>query len=118
MPELLFPLDSGKKFADQKFIGHNRWHPDIPAVATVTPGTEFRVHVREWFDGAIRNDDSADDIRDAPLTTVHCLSGPFAVARAEPGGLNLGHKHHIGPKPHRILYTTDAAADICGGFIG
>ena len=30
MPDVVFPLDSSKKFTDQKF-GHNRWHPDIPA---------------------------------------------------------------------------------------
>ncbi len=31
VPELLFPLDSSKSFTEQKIIGHNRWHPDIPA---------------------------------------------------------------------------------------
>ena len=30
MPEVVFPLDSTKKFTDQKLIGHNRWHPDVP----------------------------------------------------------------------------------------
>jgi formamidase len=87
MPELIFPLDSTKKFTDQAKIGHNRWHPDIPPVARVKPGDSFRVHCREWFDGAIHNDDSAEDIRDAPLTRVHALSGPFAVEGAEPGDL-------------------------------
>lgn len=87
MPELIFPLDSKRKFTDQVKIGHNRWHPAIPPVAWVKPGDSFRVHCREWFDGAIHNDDSAEDIRDAPLTTVHALSGPFAVEGAEPGDL-------------------------------
>ncbi len=87
MPELIFPLDSTKKFTDQAKLGHNRWHPDIPPVARVKPGDSFRVHCREWFDGAIHNDDSAEDIRDAPLTRVHALSGPFSVAGAEPGDL-------------------------------
>ena len=64
MPELLFPLDSAKKFTDQAIVGHNRWHPDIPAAVTVKPGDAFRVHCREWFDGAIHNDDSADDHND------------------------------------------------------
>ena len=31
MPKNLFPLDNTKKFTDQKHVGHNRWHPDIPA---------------------------------------------------------------------------------------
>jgi formamidase len=87
MPEVIFPLDSSKKFTDQKYVGHNRWHPDIPANVTVKPGQVFRVHCREWFDGAIRNDDSADDILNAPLAGVHVLSGPIAVEGARPGDL-------------------------------
>jgi formamidase len=97
VPELLFPLDSSKKFTEQEKIGHNRWHPDIPPVATVTPGSSFRAHCREWFDGAIHNDDSAEDVRDAPLSRVHCLSGPFAVEGAEPGDLLMVDILDIGP---------------------
>ena len=99
MPELLFTLDSTKRFTDQEKVGHNRWHPDIPPVATVRPGQSFRVHCREWFDGAIHNDDSAEDIRDAPLTRVHALSGPFAVEGAEPGDLLMVDILDMGPIP-------------------
>jgi len=97
MPELVFPLDSTKKFTDQRYLGHNRWHPDIPPVVTVRPGGSFRVHCREWFDGAIVNDDSADDIRDAPLDGVHVLSGPFAIEGAEPGDLLIVDILDVGP---------------------
>ncbi|SDL31434.1 formamidase [Nonomuraea jiangxiensis] len=99
MPELIFPLDSTKKFTDQAKLGHNRWHPEIPPVARVKPGDSFRVHCREWFDGAIRNDDSAEDVRDAPLTTVHVLSGPFAIEGAEPGDLLIVDILDVGPIP-------------------
>src|SRR3954462_6655075 len=97
MPDVVFPLDSSRKFTDQELLGHNRWHPDIPAQVTVRPGDVFRVHCREWFDGAIHNDDSADDVRDAPLSTVHVLSGPIAVAGAEPGDLLLVDILDVGP---------------------
>ncbi|MDJ0114434.1 acetamidase/formamidase family protein, partial [Rhodococcus erythropolis] len=80
-------------------VGHNRWHPDIPAAVTVKPGDAFRVHCREWFDGAIHNDDSADDILNAPLTTVHTLSGPFSVEGAKPGDLLIVDILDIGPIP-------------------
>jgi len=99
MPTNLFPLDSSKKFTDQEKIGHNRWHPDIPAAVTVRPGESLRIDCREWFDGAIVNDDSADDIRDAPLDTVHVLSGPFAVEGAEPGDLLVVDILDVGPIP-------------------
>jgi formamidase len=87
MPQNLFPLDNTKSFTEQKHVGHNRWHPDIPAVVSVKPGDVFRADCREWFDGAIKNDDSADDVRNAPLPGVHVLSGPFHVEGAEPGDL-------------------------------
>ncbi|MCJ0979077.1 acetamidase/formamidase family protein [Rhodococcus sp. ARC_M12] len=99
MPELLFPLDSTKSFTEQEVVGHNRWHPDIPAAVTVKPGTSFRAHCREWFDGAIRNDDSAEDILNAPLNNVHTLSGPFHIEGAEPGDLLIVDILDVGPIP-------------------
>ena len=99
MPEVVFPLDSNKKFTDQRYVGHNRWHPDIPANVTVKPGDVFRVHCREWFDGAIHNDDSADDILNAPLAGVHVLSGPIAVEGAQPGDLLIVDLLDVGPIP-------------------
>jgi len=99
MPEVIFKLDSSKKFEDQEKLGHNRWHPEIPPVATIKPGDSFRVDCREWFDGAIGNNDSAEDIRDAPLLTVHKLSGPFAVRGAKPGDLLIVDILDVGPIP-------------------
>ncbi|MFE9203492.1 formamidase [Micromonospora sp. NPDC007230] len=96
---MLFPLDSARSFTDQAKVGHNRWHPDIPPAVTVRPGQSFRVHCREWFDGAIHNDDSAVDVRDAPLSKVHALSGPFAVQGAEPGDLLVVDILDVGPIP-------------------
>lgn len=99
MPKNLFPLDSAKPFTDQETVGHNRWHPDIPAIQTVQPGDTFRVDCREWFDGDIHNDDSADDIRDAPLNKVHALSGPFRIEGAKPGDLLVVDILDVGPIP-------------------
>ncbi len=66
---------------------HNRWHPDIPMVAYVKPGDEFRVECIDWTGGQILNNDSANDVRDVDLTKVHYLSGPIGVEGAEPGDL-------------------------------
>jgi len=99
MPEVVFPLDSMKKFTEQRIVGHNRWHPDIPALVHVKPGDSFRVHCREWFDGAIHNDDSADDILNAPLNGVHVLSGPISVEGVAPGDLLIVDILDVGPIP-------------------
>jgi formamidase len=126
MPEVIFPLDSTKKFEDQVKVGHNRWHPEIPPVATVKPGDSFRVDCREWFDGAIVNDDSADDILNAPLKTVHKLSGPFRVEGAKPGDLLIVDILDVGPIPQEDSgplagqgwgYTGIFAKSNGGGFL-
>ena len=79
----LFPLDSGQTLTDQEKIGHNRYHPDIPPVATVKPGDSFRVDSREWFDGAIKNDDSADDTLNALMNKAQ-RTPPARFASKEP----------------------------------
>src|SRR5699024_9079613 len=73
----IFPLDSAKPFTDQEKIGHNRYHPEIPPVDSVKPGDTFRVDSREWFDGAIKNDDSAQHILHPTMPRVPRLSRPF-----------------------------------------
>lgn len=125
MPVNLFPLDSSKPFDQQEKLGHNRWHPEIPPVATVKPGSSFRADCREWFDGFIKNDDSADDVRDAPLHTVHALAGPFAVEGAEPGDLLIVDILDVGPIPQEEGplagqgwgYTGIFAKNNGGGFL-
>ena len=126
MPKVVFPLDSSKKFTEQKIVGHNRWHGDIPAQVQVKPGDVFRVHCREWFDGAIHNDDSAEDVLNAPLPSVHVLSGPIAVAGAEPGDLLIVDILDVGPIPQEDSgplsgqgwgYTGVFATKNGGGFL-
>ena len=87
MPKTLFKIDLTKTMDQQELPGHNRWHPDIPAVVSVNPGEVFRIECKDWTDGQIKNDDSPDDIRDVDLTRVHVLSGPIYVNGAQPGDI-------------------------------
>lgn len=87
MPETLFKIDLTKPMSEQEIPGHNRWHPDIPAVVSVDPGDVFRIECKDWTDGQIKNDDSPDDVRDVDLTKVHMLSGPIWVNGAQPGDI-------------------------------
>lgn len=66
---------------------HNRWHPDIPMVEMVKPGDDFIVECYDWTGGQIKNNDSAEDVRDVDLSQVHFLSGPIGVEGAMPGDL-------------------------------
>ena len=127
MPDVVFPLDPARRFTDQELIGHSRWHPEIPPVAMVRCGDVFRVHCRDWFDGAIGNNDSAQDILHAPFHMGHKLSGPFAVESARPGDLlvvdiaDIGPttQDEIGPLPGQGWgYTGIFAPRNGGGFLG
>ena len=76
---------------------HNRWHPDIPIVAWVKPGDDFIIETYDWTGGFIKNNDSADDVRDIDLSIVHFLSGPIGVKGAEPGDLLVVDLLDVGP---------------------
>jgi len=86
MPETLISVDLSKPATDNEYL-HNRWHPDIPIAVWVEPGADFIVETVDWTGGAIANNDSAEDIRDVDLSTVHYLSGPIGVKGAAPGDL-------------------------------
>jgi formamidase len=99
MPKTLFKVDLTKPMSKQEIPGHNRWHPDIPAVVTVKPGDVFRIECKDWTDGQIKNDDSPDDIRDVRLSVVHVLSGPIHVEGVEPGDILVVDLLDVGTLP-------------------
>jgi formamidase len=97
MPDVVFSVDQAKSMRDQVVPGHNRWHPDIPAAASVKPDSSIRVECREWTDAQIGNNDSANDVRDVYLDGAHMLSGPIAIEGAEPGDLLVVDILDLGP---------------------
>jgi formamidase len=86
MTDTIIKIELGKSPYENDMI-HNRWHPDIPMVATVKPGDDFIVECYDWTGGQIEDNDSAADVRDVDLSQVHFLSGPIGVEGAEPGDL-------------------------------
>jgi formamidase len=125
MPNVVFSVDQSRSMRDQAVPGHNRWHPDIPVAAMVKPGDEFRIECREWTDGQIGNNDSANDVRDVDLSIPHMLSGPIGVEGAEPGDLLVVDILDIGPVPQETGdvagqgwgYTGIFARNNGGGFL-
>jgi formamidase len=99
MPKTLFKVDLKKPISQQELPGHNRWHPDIPAVVTVKPGDVFRIECKDWTDGQIKNNDDPTDIKDVKLSVVHVLSGPIAVQGAEPGDILVVDLLDVGTLP-------------------
>ncbi len=79
-PRLVIPIDLTKKPWEQKFTLHNRWHPQIPAVAEVKVGELFRVEMSDWTGGVIKDDDSAVDVKSIDLSTVS-MNKTYALKR-------------------------------------
>ena len=99
MPETVFEVDVDASPEEQPDPVVNRWHPDVPAAASVEPGDKFRVETLDWTGGQVSNDDSANDIRDMELDPNHHLSGPIEVEGAEPGDLLVVDILDLGPFP-------------------
>lgn len=99
MPKTLFKVDLTKPMSQQDLPGHNRWHPDIPAVVSVKPGDTFRIECKDWTDGQIKYTADASDIRDVKLSVVHVLSGPIYVEGVEPGDILVVDLLDVGTMP-------------------
>lgn len=99
MPNTLISVDLRRPPEEQLPRPHNRWHPEIPPVAAVDPGTVFRVECLDLTGGQIVNSDAADDVRGLDFRSVHYLSGPIAVNGARPGDLLAVDVLDLGPLP-------------------
>ncbi|MBV8612384.1 MAG: acetamidase/formamidase family protein [Acetobacteraceae bacterium] len=118
MPKSIITVDLNKSGREQSPLPHNRWHPDIPPVASVKPGDEFRIETLDWTGGQIKNDDSANDIRDCDLTPCHHLFGPIDVQGAEPGDMLVVDVLDIGPhRGNEWGYTGIFTTQNGGGFL-
>ncbi|EEP81296.1 formamidase [Uncinocarpus reesii 1704] len=110
-------VDRNKPASEHQGV-HNRWHPDIPAVATIKNGETVKIECLDWTGGQIKNDDSADDIRDVDLTGVHYLTGPFNIETAEPGDVLVVEIADVQPFEDQPWgFTGVFAKDNGGGFL-
>ena len=117
MPKTLIKVDTTVHPEELDCV-HNRWHPDIPMVAMVKPGDQFRVECIDWTGGQIANDDDATDIKEVDLTRVHYLSGPIGVEGAEPGDLMVVDILDVGTLAEKEWgFTGLFAKENGGGFL-
>ena len=91
-------LDLDKKPWEQDGQIHNRWHPDLPMVAMVKPGDEFRVECMDWTGGQIGNNDSM--IRDFLWRAKPCHKRSLAINFAIK---TVSHNYGIGAKLGKII---------------
>ena len=69
-PRVVMLVDSKSKPWQQKLPLHNHWHPEIALMAEAKTGEAFRLEMVDWTEGAIKDDDSALDIKLLDLSSV------------------------------------------------
>ncbi|KAL9229827.1 hypothetical protein vseg_005254 [Gypsophila vaccaria] len=122
-PRIVVPIDLKKRPWEQTLPLHNRWHPQILAVAEVAAGEFFRVEMVDWTAGCIGDNDSASDVKSVDLSTVHYLSGPIRVLDedgipAKPGDLLVVEICNLGPLPgDEWGFTATFDRENGGGFL-
>lgn len=104
--DVYISIDRTKRLSEEPQTGHNRWHPDIPPVATVEPGQVVGLETRDAFDGQIQPDSTAEDVGKINLNLVHPLTGPVSINGAEPGDLLEVTIEEIEPQP--VGFTVQA----------
>jgi formamidase len=92
-------IDRSKPLTAEPAKGHNRWHPDIPPVATVDPGQVIGIETRDAFDLQFGESTTAVEVGKCNLNVVHPLTGPVYVNGAEPGDLLEAKIIEVAPEP-------------------
>jgi formamidase len=77
----------GVPLAHQPQLGHNRWHPEIPAAIEVDAGGEVILECAAYDDYQIHDNGDIDELGQVDLSRMHPLTGPVRVDGAEPGDL-------------------------------
>jgi formamidase len=80
-------IDRHKPLCDQPNCGHNRYHPDIAAVAEIAEGEEIALETRDALDGQITPTTKIADLPNLNPGAVHPLTGPVFVKGAQPGDM-------------------------------
>jgi formamidase len=75
------------RLRDEPHTGHNRWHPDIRAIAEIAPGESIVLETRDAADGQVKRGMTTADLDGLDRNVGHPLTGPLHVSGAEPGDL-------------------------------
>jgi formamidase len=101
-------IDRSKPLREDPATGHNRWHPDLPAVARIRPGDELILETRDALDGQIGPGSTIETVAAMDSNVVHPLTGPIHVEGSRPG--DLLEVEIVDIVPDDFGYTTQSTA--------
>lgn len=96
-------IDRSKSLSQQPNTGHNRWHPDIPAIVEANPGEEVVLQTRDALDGQFNAKTTEADFAQLNPGPIHPLTGPVLIKGAKPG--DLLEVEFIEIRPERWAFT-------------
>ncbi|WP_436491789.1 acetamidase/formamidase family protein [Actinokineospora sp. HUAS TT18] len=85
--------------SQEPHTGHNRMHPDIAPVLSVSPGEVVELEVRDAFDGLLSDTATTADLACLDFGVIHPMTGPVHVVGAEPGDLLEVHVLDVKTEP-------------------
>ena len=92
--------------------------PLVPFAGKIADGEVVKIECVDWTGGQIKNNDSADDIKNVDLTKIHYLSGPFEIENAEPGDVLVVEIQDVQPLQDQPWgFTGVFAKENGGGFL-
>jgi formamidase len=80
-------IDRSRSLRDEPKTGHNRWHPDIPAIAEVDEGEEVALETRDATDCYLNSKSTEADLAGLVAGAIHPLTGPVLIKGARVGDL-------------------------------
>jgi formamidase len=96
-------IDRSKTLSQQPNTGHNRWHPDIPAIVEADPGEEVVLQTRDALDGQFSAKTTEADFATLSPGPIHPLTGPVLIKGAKPG--DLLEIEFLDIKPEKFAFT-------------
>lgn len=106
-------IDRAKQLKDEPHTGHNRWHPDIPAIVEAEEGEEVTLQTRDAIDGQFSSNTTEADFSLINSGAIHPLTGPVLIKGAEPGDLPEVEFLDIVPEPWAFSAVIRGSA-FCG----
>jgi formamidase len=76
---------------------HNRIWPDLEPIATIDPGEEIELELRDGMDGQLSPSSDSTTLNTIDLDANHPLTGPIAVNGARPGDVLVVTPRRIEP---------------------
>jgi formamidase len=76
---------------------HNRIWPDLEPIATIDPGDEIELELRDGMDGQLSPSSDAASLETIDLDANHPLTGPIEVRGARPGDVLVVSPRRIAP---------------------